>query len=732
MEAAFSCAFHQSGELMLWAALAVVCLPQDMVSPTPHHADGDDPVAQSAPDPQAFRIDDVVVVGRRGSTPLTPEREFSAADIEVLGAYDIAEVIRRLRDNLGLDEFPDVMVNGRRALNAADFMGFPPDALVRVEVLPSEAGALYGNDPSRRVVNIVLQRQFRSRDGALAGSRPTAGGRSSLSADVRQSGIQDDSTRQFGLRMSRDTGLRAEEREDYSRDHPDAAGTTLRPATDILQINGSMTGALGDWSGSVNANASRTDSAFVSRVGNDRVETRQRGHDLTATAALGGEVWGWTTQLGVDANLSESRQTGIAEVRGRALRLGANARIDRPLMELPAGALRVNASGRLWSSRTETGTDADRLERSSRSLDLNSNLFIPLARRAAGGEGMTRGLPLPGDLSLTLGGAVRGLYGDSGRGEAFNVGLNWSPAQRIRFDAMWSATFDSPTAMQRFDPVLYGPPQTVFDFATGEAVEILPLRGGNPDLGPAEARHLTLGASFGPYTAWSLAGSVNYRQAKTTSNISALPAITPEIEAAFPDRFIRDGDGRLTSIDQRPLNLGSSLSETLSSTLNFGLPFSRPEGVAPPQLQVSISHTLQLANQLTLIPGLPVMDRLAGDGGGLSRHQLAVRVDGSAGNWGFNAGVNWSSAYQRRRDTGRDGPGDLALAAFATTDLRVRYQFRGDASSGPGNLRLELEISNLLDARPEASIGGVRAPGYGRDDQDPLGRAVRLFLSRRF
>ena len=174
---------------------------------------------QSTDDPEPVRVEDVIVLGRRGSTSLIPEIELGEAEIDALGVYDIGEVIRRIAQDLGFDA-PIVLVNGRRALNQADFTGFPPDALARVEALPPEAGAIYGTDPSRRVVNIVLQREFKSRDGLLKGARPSAGGRSSLAADVRQSEIEDAATRQFGIQISRDTRLRAEERADYSRDHP--------------------------------------------------------------------------------------------------------------------------------------------------------------------------------------------------------------------------------------------------------------------------------------------------------------------------------------------------------------------------------------------------------------------------------------------------------------------------------------------------------------------------------
>ncbi|PXA89079.1 hypothetical protein DMC25_10085, partial [Caulobacter sp. D4A] len=46
---------------------------------------------------------------------------------------------------------------------------------------------------------------------------------------------------------------------------------------------------------------------------------------------------------------------------------------------------------------------------------------------------------------------------------------------------------------------------------------------------------------------------------------------------------------------------------------------------------------------------------------------------------------------------------------------------------------LTLDVDNLLDARPRASLGDGRpAPGYGRDDRDPIGRMVRIGLASRF
>lgn len=704
-------------------------------TPAPAPADAH---PQSTDDPEATRVEDIFVVGRRGSTPLTPETELGAAEIDALGAYDIGEVIYRISRNLGFSEPPIIIVNGRRALNPADFTRFPPDALVRIEALPPEAAAIYGDDPSRRVLNIVLEPEFKSRDGLLRGSRPTAGGRSTVAVDVRQSEIHDSATRQFGFEASRDTALRAEEREAYSRDHPGSAGLTLQTPTESVAANFSMTRPIGDWSSSLNATVGVNTSRFAFLQGSQPVETRQETRNLAVTGGLGGEAMGWSVRLGLDGALSDARQSGIADFKSRNFSASANIGADRALMELPAGSLRTTLSSRFTYAETVSDADGDRTRLSAQNLDVSGTLSIPLSRRRSPQEEGSG--PNWGDISASLSGTARGLAGDSTRGEGVNVSLNWSPMQQLRFNAQWATSTDGPADQQRFEPISYGPPVVVFDFLTGESVEILPLVGGNPDLRPQTSDSLSISASAGPFTSWRMSGSVNFRTAKSSDGISGLPAFTPEVEAAFPDRFVRDGGGRLISIDQRPINLDSVLSDTLSSNLNFSIPFSKTPSPDAGYLQLGISHSWQLKNLLVIHPGLPSMDRLAGDGGGVSRHQVSLNADGRYRKWGLNAAATWESGSRTRRDSGRDGPDDLRLDPFVRVDLRFSYVFDPPASSSEAprarryeGLRMEVSIDNLFDARPEATLGdGRSAPGYGRDDQDSLGRMIQVTLSRRF
>lgn len=56
---------------------------------------------------------------------------------------------------------------------------------------------------------------------------------------------------------------------------------------------------------------------------------------------------------------------------------------------------------------------------------------------------------------------------------------------------------------------------------------------------------------------------------------------------------------------------------------------------------------------------------------------------------------------------------------------------RSGCLSGGG--QITVEVQNLFDARPDARLGDGRpAPGYGRDDHDPIGRQFRIQFAKRF
>ena len=677
-------------------------------------------------------LDDVEVLAQRGRALVAPERELDGAQIDALGAYDIGEAIRRLSEDYALGEAPMIVVNGRRMADPGVFSGFPPDALVRIEVLPPEAAGLYGaGDPARRVVNIVLQRRFASRDGRAELSRPTAGGTSRAALDLRRSSIIETRTSQFGLKADRTTALRAGER-DLTRDPaPGGDAATLRPASENYAADLVQTGAFGDWSASLRANARAQESRTVSVRDGEPAESRRSHQGLSLTGGLNGALAGWSTQVMLSSLWSRGEQSGLSPSQSEQQSISANLELGRPLLDLPAGPVSVNLSGQASRARSVVERPQGDQTSTGRTLGLNGGVSMPLARRSADGDD-----GLWGDLLMTLGADLS--ESDSGRGEGLNAALSWTPLSALRFNASLSSARRTVPDLQRFEPEYYGEPVVVFDFVRGESVEVLPILGGDPGLRPPRSDHLMLSAAAGPFTALALQGGVNFERAEAVDDIGALPAPTPQLEAAFPERFQRDASGRLVSIDQRPLNIRSALSESLSSSLTANVPLG-DEGARRGVLRVTLNHSWRLTNRTTIHEALPELDRLAGDGGGVSRQSLGLSIDARRGRWGVNIGARWRDGYRFRRDFGRDGPDDLRIAPFSAVNLKLTRKFeraiagRDEGTRRGVGLQVELEIANLFDARPKARLGDGRpAPGYGRDDQDPLGRTVQLSLKRRF
>ncbi|MBJ7319512.1 MAG: TonB-dependent receptor [Brevundimonas sp.] len=698
---------------------------------------GQAPGPQDAPSPdgEPAVLDDVVVQGRRGVALVEPEVELDGFEIDALGADDIGQVIRRLSEDFGLGDGPLIIVNGRPMADPGVFSGFPPDALIRAEVLPPQAGALYGEtDPSRRVVNIVLQRRFHSRDARASLRLPTAGGRSETSLDLRQSSIIDTRTRQLGLKLDLDTALRAGERDQTRADGSAAETVTLRPASKSLSANWAQTASLRDWALSLRADGRIQERRSTALREDEPTGSRQTSRSLNMVGGLNGKLAGWSVQGALNGAVSQNERSGLSPSDSRTRIVSANLSLSRPLFDIPAGPAAVSLAGRASRSRSETEGAAFRTTHSGRAEGFSGSLSVLLLRRPIGEDAPAFH---PGDLSVTVGANVSKT--DSGRGEGTNLGFAWNPRPSLRISGNWSTSAQSLDDAQRFEPEYYGDPVVVFDFLTGEAVEVLPILGGNPDLRAPSTDQLSLSLAAGPFSGFPLQGGISYNRSDAVDGVGGLPALTLQVEAAFPERFHRGSDGRLDSIDQRPINYASALAETLNTS--FGVSASLGQGGRrrDATLRLRLNHTWNLSNATTIHDGLPSMDRLAGDGGGVSRHRLGLAVDVSRGAWGLNAVANWREGYRTRRMIGQDGPDDLRVDAFSTVDLKFSYQFAGPPPEDGGRprrgtgLQVQLDISNLLDARPSARLGDDRsAPGYGRDDQDPMGRTILISLKRRF
>lgn len=684
-------------------------------------------------------VADVEVWGRRGAAAVAPEIELNGADIDALAAWDIGEVLSRLIEILGVGEQPVVIVNGKRVANASVFNGFPPDALVRAEILPPEAAIIYGGAPGQRVINLVLQPRFGSYDGRAADARPTQGGTYSFSGELRRSVINEEKTYRLGVRTVYDAALLSNDR-DLPDMHPENGVISLRPRVRNMAANAIATGSIGRWASVFSMNGQVRDSLSTSYLGGSFVESRRRNDSLNGSVGFSGLAAGWSLQANLNGQASRSREDGFLVTQNENQSVGFTGSAGRTVFDLATGPVALAMTGNWAGVRSVTDGGQVRTTNRFQTSEARGSLAVPLSK----GNSETSLGRIIGDLQATIGGSVRA--SSAGGGDGGNLALDWAPRRKLRLGGVWSVASDSVSDTLRFEPLYYEAPRLVFDFRSGQAVMIAPLLGGNPDLRSPRSEQFSLNAAAGPYASWGVSGSVGYQKAETTDGIGSLPELTEDVEAAFPDRFQRDANGRLVSIDYRPMNLSSSLTEGLTTTINFSLP--RPQGAAANEAMVarfSLNYNLQLRNTVALLAGLPDLDRLRGDGGGVSRQSARAMLDAKRGRWGLNASARWQDGYRTRRNGGRDDPADLVVKPFAAVDLKLTFQMmsssiRASSSNEEGGprrrssgLQVNLEVENLFDARPEARLGdGSAAPGYGRDVQDPIGRVVRLSLQRRF
>ena len=180
-------------------------------------------------------------------------------------------------------------------------------------------------------------------------------------------------------------------------------------------------------------------------------------------------------------------------------------------------------------------------------------------------------LPFLGELSVNGNAAVDQVQ-NFGTLRTYGYGVTWTPVTILRIVASVTDDQNAPTVQQLGNPTVLTPGVRVFDYQRGTTVDVVQVSGGNPAL-LADNRHvMKLGFTMKPTTKHDLTLTADYVHQRTRNSIATLPAATLAIESAFPDRFVRDGDGNLTRIDARAVNFAREDRDTLRLGINLSLP----------------------------------------------------------------------------------------------------------------------------------------------------------------
>jgi iron complex outermembrane receptor protein len=631
--------------LALAAALQVAAAPaaaQEAPAPQPAEAPADDAAGQAPVDSEIVVSAEAV----RGTldVPQPPVLELSEADIAAYGAGSLAELMQALAPQTGSSGgrgggFPVMLVNGVRISSFREIRSYPPEAILKVEVFPEEVAQRYGYSPDQRVVNIILKRNYSSREVEVEYGQPWDGGYSQKEIEATYLQLLGNARLNFNLGWE-DTSLLTEAERGIIQSSPPTYPTDPDPAeyrsliSDAAGIEGTanFTTRLGEGGSSLSLNATFERADSLSYQGLDSVvltapggasALRTFGEDDPLTvdartdtfslgATLNTSLGDWQITGTADGSLTDSRSLIERFVDTTALEAAAasgalpidavlpsvpdagfdradsrnsSARalvtaMGRPLL-LPAGELSVT----LDAGYSFTGIDSEDtrnpgVETSLDRGDLSAgiNVSLPIASRR---EDHWAAI---GDLSFNLQAGIDELS-DFGTLTDVTLGLNWGLTERLNFGVSYIMRDAAPSLQQLGNPEIATPNVPVYDLSRNETVLATIVSGGNPDL-PAQSQkdwRVSLNWELPPFWSAIQQGRFNIEYSDNSAEdvAAGFPALTPTIEAAFPERVTRDASGRLVQIDQRPVSFAEQKSKRVGINLNLSGPFGKPR--AQPQ-----------------------------------------------------------------------------------------------------------------------------------------------------
>lgn len=535
-----------------------------------------------------------------------------------------------------------------------------------------------------------------------------------------------------------------------------------------FQTGGTVNHLLGGWRWTITGNYARIDSETTTIRNADFAGLR--------AAVLAGTANPFAADFGDDlvflapdlaSSLSQTIETR-STLAGSPFRLPAG----EVQMTFASGFTRQMLDSETWRSGVTTDVSL------RRNIFNNSvNAELPLTESDFG-------------LGKSIGAwAINGNIGfselsDFGSLMEYGVGLRWQPARNLTFQANLIGDENAPGIGQLGNPLIVTPNVAFFDFATGQSSFVSVISGGNPSLVAEKRRDLNFNANWSPTFIKDLSLQFGYFRNNSSNTTANFPLLTPEIEAAFPGRVVRDASGRIVSVDQRPVNFAKEESQRIRWGFNvsgsigpqpqgggrFGGPpgggGGRPQGAGGgprgpggggprfgggggfgpgggmgSRWSLALYHTYRIQEEILIRPGAPLLDLLDGSAtssnGGASRHELEL----SGGVFHKGVGFRVEGTYKsgtRADGSGLVGSSDLrfsdlaALNAFIFVDLDQQKRLITAMPFLKGSrirLRIDNVLNDIIDVRDQ---NGLVPLSYQPGFIDPRGRVFELSFRKRF
>jgi hypothetical protein len=562
--------------------------------------------------------------------PQPPILELDEEDIASYGAGSLAELVQALSAETGSGRGrgggrPTFLVNGLRVSSFREMRSYPPEAIQKVEVLAEEVAQRYGFSPDQRVINFILKDNFSSREVEVEYGQPFDGGTSDKELEATLLNISGPSRLNINLELS-DTSLLTEaERGVIQNVVPVVPGDpdqgpyrSLVSDSEDYELTANWTRAIGDAGASLSLNgtAQRSDSRSLSGLdtvtltgpapesdtalrifGADNPLTRRTRTDtFSFGSTLNARAGDWQLTGTVDASHADNESNIDRRAETQALIDAAAAgtlAIDGPLppladagfdtsesktdsatakvtamghpILLPAGEVSVTLdSGYDWQRIDSSDTRNPEFDTKLTRGNLNGgvNVSVPIASRRDDAWAFL------GDLTANLSAGAEHLS-DFGTLIDWSAGLNWGLTEDLNFQASYIFREAAPGLSQLGAPTIENLNVPVYDFTNGETALATVITGGNPALSSETQRDIKLGLTYDLPLFDRSNISVEYFRNRSNDVTASFPLLTPEIEAAFPDRVTRGAGGTLLAIDQRPVTFAEQNSQRIRIGLNI-------------------------------------------------------------------------------------------------------------------------------------------------------------------
>lgn len=692
--------------------------------------------------------DPIIVIGERRPVDSINSEILSEADLTSYGANSVSELIDEIVAERGRPADEVVyLVDGKRVTGLGDIASYPSETVAAVEIYPVGSAGQVGGNGNQRVVNIKLKPAARIVVARSGIGTATDGGLREVEGEASFTTIT--APRRANLSVlwrTNDALLESERNVVQIAGVPADLGQfrSLRPEGEQIELRGSYSDQLSpEITAFLTTRVSnRENTAFLGITENgERLDQTNELTNADTGLQVSGQFDGWLVNLGTTYGVTRSitrtgpgsgatvGEPGLPAVRARIERLASEISVTKALIDVAAGPVNLTVRTRLSRDTINaTGTDFTQSLR-----QVGGGLFVPIARPRLGPLGALGEINASIDFSA-------GNYSDIGSVSTAIYALQWHPADWLGLSGSISQGRTPPGVELLAAPFLVTPGTRYLDPLSQESVDVLAISGGNPALASQRADERQFSVEIRPRNSILSALSAELRSSSNIDIISSFPPANSLLILAFPDRFVRDMNGRLIEVDTRPVNFAARREEQLRYGFELTVPSGGSAGVADlGRLSLLVSHTIQLENEIQIVSGLEPVDLLSRDafgfgGGEQSRHEVDAILRYAQRGLGVRLGARYRSTGFINLVDGSETV-SLRFAPLTTFELRAFAEGQRLIPSIKffSGARFTLAINNITNARQQVrdNVGDIPI-AYQPAYRDPTGRLFRVEFRKVF